>query len=38
LAARFREEDPLQEKVTLSRWQRFRCHWTARIRGLLAGG
>jgi phytoene/squalene synthetase len=38
LAVRFREEDPLQEKVTLSRWQRFRCHWTARIRGLLAGG
>jgi phytoene/squalene synthetase len=38
LAARFREEDPLQEKVTLSQWQRFRCHWTARIRGLLAGG
>jgi phytoene/squalene synthetase len=37
LAARFREEDPLQRRVTLSRWQRFRCRWTVLIRGLLAG-
>jgi hydroxysqualene synthase len=35
LAARFREEDPLQGRVTLSRWQRFSCRWATIIRGLL---
>jgi hydroxysqualene synthase len=35
LAARFREEDPLQGRVTLTRWQRFTCRWSVLIRGLL---
>jgi phytoene/squalene synthetase len=38
LAARFREEDPLQGRLTLSRWQRFRCRWTALIRELVGRG
>ena len=38
LAARFREEDPLQGRVTLSRWQRFRCRWIVLVRGLLSRG
>ena len=35
LAARFREEDPLQGRVTLSRWQRFTCRWKILIGGLV---
>jgi hydroxysqualene synthase len=35
LAARFREEDPLQGRVSLSRWQRFSCRWKIVIGGLV---
>jgi hydroxysqualene synthase len=35
LAARFREEDPLQGRVSLSRWQRFNCRWKILIGGLV---
>lgn len=35
LAARFREEDPLQGRVTLSRWQRFSCRWKILIGDLV---
>lgn len=35
LAGRFREEDPLQGRVSLSRWQRFHCRWKILIGGLI---
>ena len=35
LAARFREEDPLQGRVSLSRRQRFSCRWKTLIGGLV---
>jgi phytoene/squalene synthetase len=38
LAARFRQEDPLQGRVTLSRWERFRCRWMVLARGLFSRG
>lgn len=35
LAARFREEDPLQGRVALSRWQRFSCRWKILLNGFV---
>lgn len=35
LAARFGEDDPLQGRVSLSRWQRFHCRWRILIGGLM---
>lgn len=35
LAARFRQHDPLREKVGLSRWQRWSCTWINIFLGLV---
>lgn len=35
LAERCRENDPLRGRVTLTRWERFRCRWSVIVPGLL---
>lgn len=35
LAGRFREKDPLQSRVSLTRWERVRCRWSVVLSELL---